>query len=159
MYARPATLSPAKPFAVSCLVPSLAFAALTALAVPALADDHRTPSPDGARVFIVSPEDGATVSSPLSVVFGIEGMEVVPAGTDAPASGHHHLIVDAPQEGFDFSQAVPADDHHIHFGGGQTETTIELEPGPHTLWLLLGDANHVPHDPPVMSEPIEVMVE
>ncbi|MBL3575578.1 DUF4399 domain-containing protein [Rhodovulum sulfidophilum] len=145
--------------AASFAVPSLAFAALTALALPALAEDLRTPSPEGARVFIISPEDGATVSSPVTVVFGIEGMEVVPAGTDTPASGHHHLIVDLPQDEVDVAHAIPADDHHIHFGGGQTETTLELAPGTHNLWLLLGDANHVPHDPPVMSESIEVTVE
>lgn len=124
----------------------------------ALAQD-RTPAPEDARAYIISPEDGATVTSPLTVVFGLDGMAVAPAGTEAPHTGHHHLIIDVPQAEFDFSQSVPADDNHIHFGGGQTETEIDLAPGTHTLWLILGDGMHVPHDPPVMSAPITVTVE
>lgn len=136
------------PLAVLCAV----------LAVPAAAQD-RTPAPEGARAYIISPEDGATVSNPVTIRFGLEGMGVAPAGTAAANTGHHHLIVNVPQEGYDFSVAVPADDNHIHFGGGQTEVTLDLPPGEHALWLLLGDAAHLPHDPPVMSAPITVTVE
>jgi len=140
------------------LVAPVAFAASVLLAVPGLAQD-RTPAPAEARAYIISPEDGATVSSPVTVVFGLEGMGVAPAGTDTENTGHHHLIVDVSQNGYDFTHPVPADAHHIHFGGGQTEATVELAPGEHTLWLLLGDAMHVPHDPPVMSPPITITVE
>lgn len=129
-----------------------------ALAVPVAAQD-RTPAPEGARAYIISPEDGATVSNPVTIRFGLEGMGVAPAGTAATNTGHHHLIVNVLQEGYDFSVAVPADDNHIHFGGGQTEVALDLPPGEHVLWLLLSDAAHLPHDPPVMSAPITVTVE
>ncbi|MGC9420234.1 MAG: DUF4399 domain-containing protein [Rhodovulum sp.] len=140
-------------------LPYAATAALcAALALPAWAQD-RTPAPEDARAYIISPEDGATVSGPVTVRFGLEGMGVAPAGTEAANTGHHHLIVDVPQEGYDFSVAVPADDNHIHFGGGQTEVVLDLPAGTHRMWLLLGDAMHLPHEPPVMSEPITVTVE
>ena len=121
----------------------------------ALASD-RTPAVEGAVVYIVSPADGATVSSPVTVVFGLKGMGVAPAGTENDKTGHHHLIVDAPLP--PLGEPIPADERHIHFGGGQTEYTIELAPGSHTLQLLLGDLNHVPHDPVVASEPITITV-
>lgn len=117
----------------------------------------RTASPDGARVFFISPSNGETVRNPVQVVFGIEGMTVVPAGDDMPHSGHHHLLIDTdlPDPGL----PIPKDDRHVHFGDGSTETEITLEPGEHTLQLLLGDHLHIPHDPPVTSEPITIMVE
>lgn len=117
----------------------------------------RTPAPEGAAVYIVSPADGATVSSPVTVVFGLKGMGVAPAGTEKEKTGHHHLIVDAPLPPVD--EPIPADNQHIHFGGGQTEFVIELAPGSHTLQLLLGDLNHVPHNPVVASDPITITVE
>jgi hypothetical protein len=134
-------------------------AALAVIAFPAIAltEEGRTPAPEGARVFIIEPQDGATVSSPVTVKFGIEGMEIAPAGTDKPNSGHHHLLIDT--EVTDFSSAIPKDDVHIHYGKGQTEATVELKPGKHTLQLLLGDKNHIPHDPPVKSEVITITVE
>ncbi len=127
----------------------------TLLSFPAQATD-RTPAPEGARAYIVSPTDGATVSSPLTVVFGLSGMGVAPAGVEAGSTGHHHLLVDTDLPPLD--AAIVADDRHIHFGGGQTETTLDLAPGPHTLQLLLGDHGHVPHDPPVVSEKISIIV-
>ncbi|TCM83560.1 DUF4399 domain-containing protein [Rhodovulum steppense] len=142
-------------------VPSIRFASLllaAALALPAAAQD-RTPAPEGARAYIIAPEEGATVSNPVTIRFGLDGMGVAPAGVDHMGTGHHHLIINVPQEGYDFSVAVPADDNHIHFGGGQTEVTLDLPAGTHTLWLLLGDAAHLPHEPPVMSEPVSVTVE
>jgi hypothetical protein len=117
----------------------------------------RTPSTTGAIVYIVSPADGATVSSPVTVVFGLKGMGVAPAGTEKQKTGHHHLIIDAPLPPFD--DPIPADDNHKHFGGGQTETVIELAPGKHTLQLMLADHNHIPHDPPVTSDRITIIVE
>jgi hypothetical protein len=125
-----------------------------ALTAPALAG---TPSPEGAEVYFIAPRDGAVVSSPVLVQFGLKNMGVAPAGTAVDGTGHHHLVIDAPlpPEG----EPIPADDHHRHFGKGQTETLLELPPGRHTLQLLLGDFAHVPHDPPVVSERITITVE
>ena len=116
----------------------------------------RTMAPEGAKATIASPADGATVSSPVTVVFGLEGMGVAPAGVEKENTGHHHLIINAELPPMD--EGIPADDNHVHFGGGQTQTTIELAPGTHTLQLLLGDLNHVPHDPPVTSDKITITV-
>ena len=135
------------------LIASLA--ALMMLSIPALAQD-RTAAPAGAHVYIISPQDGASVSSPVTVVFGLEGMGVAPAGTEKANTGHHHLIIDTDLPAAD--EPVPSDDNHLHFGGGQTQTTVELSPGSHTLQLILGDQNHVPHDPPVASEKISITV-
>jgi hypothetical protein len=111
----------------------------------------------GATVFIISPVNGATVSSPVEVKFGITGMAVAPAGEMQENSGHHHLLVDMGLG--DLTQPIPTDEHHLHFGKGQTETSIELAPGQHTLQLVLGDGVHVPHDPPVMSDLVVITVE
>ncbi len=121
----------------------------------AAAELPRSTSPEGAQVYIVSPVDGAVVSSPVDIVFGLKGMGVAPAGTDKANTGHHHLLVDG--------KMLPAMDKPMgsevkHFGGGQTETTVELSPGPHTLQIILGDKNHIPHNPPVISEKITVTV-
>ena len=126
------------------------------VAASAIAALPRTASVPGARVFFITPADGATVSSPVKVEFGIEGMTVVKAGDDAPGSGHHHLLVDTglPDPGL----PIPADENHIHFGDGSTSTELTLTPGTHTLQLLLGDHLHIPHDPPVTSETISIMV-
>ncbi len=115
-----------------------------------------TPSPPGAKVFIIEPKDGAAVSSPVAIKFGIEGMDIAPAGTEKANSGHHHLIVDGAVA--DMKSAIPADANHVHFGKGQTEATVELKPGEHTLQLVLGDHNHVPHNPPVVSAIIKITV-
>ena len=117
----------------------------------------RTQSAEGARVFFITPEDGTTVTSPVTVEFGVERMDVVPAGVDQPNSGHHHLLVDTEMPPLD--QPIPADSYHIHFGDGSTSTELELEPGEHTLLLLLGDHLHVPHDPPISSPTITITVE
>ncbi len=116
-----------------------------------------TPAPDGAAVYFIEPADGATVSSPVTVKFGLSGMGVAPAGIQKENTGHHHLVIDAALPGPD--APIPSDDNHRHFGGGQTETTVELAPGTHTLQLLLGDFSHVPHNPPVASEQITITVE
>ena len=111
--------------------------AVTVLSMGGATADDRTPSPAGAEVYIVSPADGATVSSPVTVIFGLKGMGVAPAGTERENTGHHHLIIDAPLP--PMGEPIPSDDSHKHFGGGQTETTVELAPGTHTLQLLLAD--------------------
>ena len=116
-----------------------------------------SPAPEGAKAYIISPSDGEKVSSPVTVRFGLKGMGVAPAGVEKKHTGHHHLLIDVkelPQKG----SPVPADDNHRHFGKGQTETTINLALGKHTLQLIMGDHNHVPHDPPVVSEKITIRV-
>ena len=119
-----------------------------------------TPSPPGAKVYFVELKNGDTVKSPFVVHFGIAGMGLAPAGVEnQPNTGHHHLLVDAVLEGDALKFPIPNDEHHLHFGKGQTETTLTLPPGPHTLQLVLGDWQHVPHDPPVMSERISVTVQ
>ncbi len=133
-------------------------AAVFILAVPALAQD-RTPAPEDARAYIISPGDGATVSNPVTIRFGLDGMGVAPAGTEVEGAGHHHLLINVDPASYDFSQPVPVDNRHVHFGGGQTEVTKDLPAGTHEVWILLGDAFHMPHDPPVMSEPITITVE
>ena len=115
-----------------------------------------TPSPAGAKVTILEPASGAEVTSPVTVKFGIEGMEVAPAGTEKANSGHHHVLVDTKLA--DYSAPIPADDNHKHFGKGQTEAALELKPGKHTLQLILADYNHIPHSPPVQSEVITITV-
>lgn len=117
----------------------------------------RTPAPAGAKVTITSPANGAVVKSPVTVTFAIEGMTLAPAGTNDPNTGHHHVLVDADIPALD--QPIPKDAQHVHFGQGQTEGQLELAPGQHTLQLLLGDGNHVPHDPPVASEQVSITVE
>lgn len=112
---------------------------------------------DAPELYFVSPDDGAVVTGPVHVVFGLRGLGIAPAGVDRPNTGHHHLIVDAPLPAP--GKAIPADANHVHFGGGQTETTIELPPGKHTLQLVLGDHLHVPLDPAVVSKRITITVE
>lgn len=123
----------------------------------ALAEDAaETPE---VKLYIISPEDGASLDSPVRVVFGLRGMGIAPAGVEKENTGHHHLLIDTdPPEGEALTESLPADEHHVHFGGGQTETEIELAPGEHTLQLLLADHNHVPHDPPILSEQITITV-
>ncbi len=116
----------------------------------------RTPRPEGARVYFISPKAGEKLKSPVVVRFGLEQMGVAPAGVAHAHTGHHHLIVDAELP--PAALPVPKSEHYLHFGGGQTEIRLELAPGPHTLQLMLGDHNHVPHDPPVVSERITIEV-
>ncbi len=135
-------------------------AAAAALALAATAASaERTPAPEDAAAYIVAPADGATVSSPVTVIFGLAGMGVAPAGVEAEATGHHHLLIDADVNAIDYDNALPADEQIRHFGGGQTQVSVELAPGEHTLRLLLGDHNHIPHEPPVLSEPVTITVE
>ncbi len=128
--------------------------AATEVETPAI---PRTASAEGARVFFISPTDGETVRNPVRVEFGIEGMTVVPAGDDTPHSGHHHLLIDAELP--DLGLPIPKTENYVHFGDGSTSTEISLEPGEHTLQMLLGDHLHIPHDPPLTSDRITVYVE
>jgi hypothetical protein len=134
-------------------------AALLAWTLSASADHHGmiSKAPEGAVVYFVSPADGDTVTSPVTVRFGLRGMGVAPAGIDMEHTGHHHLLVDLKQLP-DMKKPLPANDNVIHFGKGQTETTLKLAPGKHTLQLLLGNHLHIPHSPPVLSERITITV-
>lgn len=120
---------------------------------------ERSPSPDDARVYIQSPEDGAVVTSPVTIRFGLIGMGIAPAGIQFPNTGHHHVLIDVAEgELPPMDLPLPATDQIVHFGLGQTEVEIDLEPGQHTLQLVLGDYLHTPHSPPVISERITITV-
>jgi Domain of unknown function (DUF4399) len=137
---------------------AIAAALVLATSVAAVQAQDRTPSPPGAKVFFVGLKDGATVSNPVTVKFGIKGMTLAPAGTATPNSGHHHLLIDTDVPA-DLSKPLPAiPDKIVHFGKAQTETILTLSPGKHTLQLLLGDQNHIPHNPPVLSKKITITV-
>ncbi len=112
---------------------------------------------DTAQLYIITPANGATVKSPVTIKFGLKGMGVAPAGIEFANTGHHHLLIDLDKLP-DLKQPIPADKQHVHFGAGQTETTLELAPGKHTLQLLLGDHLHRPHATPVVSEKITITV-
>ncbi|OED44186.1 rod shape-determining protein RodA [Chromatiales bacterium (ex Bugula neritina AB1)] len=116
----------------------------------------RSLSPEGAELYIISPKNGETISGPVTVLFGLKGMGVAPAGTERENTGHHHLLINTGLPAMDLP--VPSDEQHKHFGKGQTETTIELPKGKHSLQLLLGNHLHVPHNPVVASEVIEITV-
>ena len=118
---------------------------------------ERTPSAPGAEVYIISPKNGAIVHNPSLVQFGLKGMGVAPAGVKYDNTGHHHLLIDTDAPA-DQSTPLPATDKVVHFGKGQTETTINLSPGKHTLQLLLADYQHIPHSPPVISKKITITV-
>lgn len=118
-----------------------------------------TPAPDGARVYFISPSDGETVNGEVHVRFGLSGVGVAPAGVEKAATGHHHLLIDTDlPEGEALDSPILSDAQHRHFGGGQTEAVIALPAGTHHLQLLLGDHNHIPHNPPIHSERITVIV-
>jgi hypothetical protein len=129
-----------------------------ALALSGAAAAQQTPSTPGAKVYFVNLKNGATVTSPFKVEFGIKGMTIAKAGTYEPGTGHHHLLIDTKLSKADLANPIPSDAQHMHFGGGQTEATLTLPPGKHTLQLVLGDGNHVPFKPPVMSRVITITV-
>jgi hypothetical protein len=133
--------------------------ALLAFALPLslMANPLISTSPDNAEVYIISPADGAVVSSPVNIVFGLKNMGVAPAGVDKKNTGHHHLLIDVDSLP-SLSAPLPASDNLKHFGGGQTETMLSLKPGEHTLQLILGNYLHVPHVKPVMSDKITITV-
>jgi hypothetical protein len=136
---------------------ALAFAMMLSTATFASAGE--TPAPADAKAYFINIKDGDTVTSPVTIRFGLSGMGIAPAGTEVENTGHHHLIIDEKMEGEALNEAIPVDEHHMHFGKGQTEATVTLPKGKHTLQLLLGDWSHVPHKTPVMSDVITVNVE
>jgi hypothetical protein len=142
---------------------SAAFCAAACLVTPIWAGGDTLSNPE-AKVYFANLVDGATVTSPVTVVFGLSGMGVAPAGTEKENTGHHHLLIDRPrlgegEDGVDeLSNGIISDEHHLHFGGGQTEAVVELTPGMHTLQLVLGDLGHVPHSTPIVSDVITITV-
>ena len=115
-----------------------------------------TPSAPGAKVYFIEPRNGAEIKGPVKVVFGLSGMGVAPAGVQSEFTGHHHVLIDGATA--DPNAPLPATEQVQHFGKGQTEATLTLKPGKHTLQLVLGDYKHQPHNPPVMSEVITITV-
>jgi len=143
---------------------ALWLAALFLLAGASVAADTGTPqaalphakAPAGAEAYFIAPHDGDLITGPVTVVMGLKGMGVAPAGMEHADTGHFHLIVDAPLPPFD--QPIPKDEQHLHFGGGQTQVTLALKPGKHSLQLLMGDYAHLSFDPPVASKQITITV-
>jgi Domain of unknown function (DUF4399) len=131
---------------------------IVALGVHAEDGLPRNTSPTGAAVYVISPIESETVKGAVTVRFGLRGMGVAPAGINMVGTGHHHLLIDVealpPMD-----KPLPKDDKHLHFGAGQTETTLTLTPGKHTLQLILGDQLHIPHQPPLISKKITITVE
>lgn len=133
------------------------FTALMCVSLTAAAQE-RSASPKGAEVYFIAPADGAKLANPVTVRFGLKGMGVAPAGIKFDNAGHHHLLIDTDVA--DMSKPIPpaVENKIMHFGAGQTEVTLTLPPGKHTLQLVLGDFLHIPHNPPVMSKKITIEV-
>jgi hypothetical protein len=119
--------------------------------------DERSPSPRNAKVFFLDLKDGQHIPAKTTIHFGISGMDLAAAGSSRHNTGHHHLLIDTELPALD--QPIPSDFNHLHFGRGQDEMELSLTPGRHTLQLLLGDGDHVPHDPAVVSPVIHVIVD
>jgi hypothetical protein len=137
---------------------SLIAIAFSLASIVASAEGLSTPSPPGAELYFIEPADGAVVGATFTVKFGLRGMGVAPAGVEMEGTGHHHVLIDVAELP-PLDAPLPATDHVVHFGKGQTEATLTLAPGPHTLQLVLGNHLHVPHDPPVVSQKITITVE
>jgi hypothetical protein len=148
----PTAAEPAKP----ATPPPPPVAATPAPAAPAPGASARKAAPTDARVYFVGLRNGDEIPSKITLLFGVEKMGVAPAGIDSPNTGHHHLLIDTKMPALD--RPIPSDFNHLHFGAGQTEATLTLSPGKHTLQLLFADTDHVPHNPPVMSQPVTVTV-
>jgi Domain of unknown function (DUF4399) len=131
---------------------------ISLLAAFAVAADRLTP-PAGAEVYFVAPHDGAKVHSPFAVSFGLKGMGIAPAGVKFDNTGHHHLLIDTDLSEVKLDAAMPATDKLLHFGKGQTETSLTLTPGKHTLEIVFADYLHQSFDPPLHSKKITVTVE
>ena len=108
------------------------------------------------KVYFINLEDGDELKSPFLIQFGLSGKGIAPAGIDVDNTGHHHLLIN--QNKINYSMPIPSSDQHLHFGLGQTETMLNLPLGKHKLQLVLGDKFHIPHDPPLVSEIIEITV-
>ena len=139
---------------------SIVTLAMSLVATSACAQSDEWPrveAPPEAVAYIIAPGNGEVVSSPFKVQFGLSGIGVAPAGIEYPDTGHHHLLIN--RDVSNFSEPLPSGEPDLlHFGGGQTEAVVTLEPGEYTLQMILGDQDHVPHDPPIMSKKVTVTV-
>jgi len=132
--------------------------AVAAVVISSVIAWSQTPALAGASVYFINLKDGDTLTSPFKVQFGLSGMGIAPAGVEKDKTGHHHLLIDTKLSDEEAKTPLPMDPKHMHFGGGQTETTLTLPPGPHTLQLVLGDWSHVPFAPLIASPIINVTV-
>jgi hypothetical protein len=132
--------------------------AACALAAMALAQD-RMPAPAAAEVYFISPQNGAIVHGPVTVRFGLKGMGVAPAGVKVDNTGHHHLLIDTDMSELNLDAPIPATEKILHFGKGQTETSLTLPAGKHTLELVFADYAHMPFNPPLHSQKITITVD
>ena len=130
-----------------CLVAATAFAA------------DRMAAPAGAEVYFIAPQNGAKLHSPVTIKFGLKGMGIAPAGIKFDNTGHHHRLVDTDVSELKLDAPMPATDKIVHFGKGQTETTLTLTPGKHTLQLVFADYLHQSFDPPLTSKKITITVD
>ncbi len=137
---------------------ALSMAAILLLAPTLAFSLERSAPAEGAEVYLISPSDGDTIEGPVTVRMGLRGMGVAPAGVEVDNTGHHHLLVNTPLEEVDLNASLPFSDNTRHFGGGQTEASLDLPAGTHTLQLLFMDYRHVSFDPPLVSEPITITV-
>ena len=142
---------------IAILSLALAVIALAGQDQPAALQLPKTKSAPGAKVYIISPAHGEEVGKTFSVKFGLKGMGIAPAGIKFENTGHHHLLIDV-DELPDMDKPLESTEKNLHFGKGQTETTLTLEPGNHSLQLVLGDYLHIPHDKPVISQKIWITV-
>ena len=138
------SVAPTAPMKVNVSTPTLAAGYVKVAATP------------GSSLYFVNLKNGETVASPVLIQFGLRAMGVAPAGIEKAGTGHHHLLIDVSE--LDVNAPIAVSDQLRHFGLGQTEVTLEMKPGLHTLQLLMGDQNHIPHHPVVMSERITIMV-
>lgn len=136
----------------------IALSAAAVIVVSSAAAQAQTAAPPGAGVYFINVKDHETVTGPFKVQFGLTGMGIAPAGVEKDKTGHHHLLIDTTLTDEQAKAPLPADKQHMHFGGGQTEATITLPPGQHTLQLVLGDWSHVPFSPPIVSPVITITV-
>ena len=134
------------------------FTAASLLAAASLAQE-RMAAPAGAEVYFIAPANGAKIHGPVTVRFGLKGLGVAPAGIKFDNTGHHHLLVDTDLSEVKLDASLPATDKILHFGKGQTETTVTLPPGKHTLELLFADYQHLSLEPPLHSKKITITVE
>jgi len=146
-------MSARKPFLGSVMI-----ATFLAISAPASAGGD-TVAPDSAKTYFININDGDTVTNPVTIQFGLTGMGVSPAGIQGiENSGHHHLLINTTLDEKKAGGPLPADANHKHFGKGQTEVTMNLPAGKHTLQLVLGDWKHTPHAKPVVSDVISITV-
>jgi Domain of unknown function (DUF4399) len=140
-----------------CLMSAMVFSMVLPSVI--FAQPAKTPWPEGAKLYFISPKNGDTITGPVSVVMGLKGLGIAPAGIEKEKTGHHHILIDADApKGDDLLNPLQADDNYKHFGGGQTETSLTLKPGTHTLQLIMGDHNHVPYNLPLISDKITITV-